>query len=83
VFYGNNNYWDSTTSGGTSDFAVYYSGVGTFSKSVKNEETGITYIKVEGYPVTDRFAEYLGGSVCVLETEEEFNFLKSASTERK
>lgn len=92
VFYGNNNYWDSETKGGTSSMGPMenycYESV---RETVRDETTGKIYMQVEivsedGYTdstivntleMIEVLAEYMGGHLVYIETEEELKFLKS------
>ena len=89
VFYGYNNYWDSTTEGGTSSMepmkSYCYDSV---YETVRDETTGKIYMQVEIDGYDDSYlvntlgmikvlAEYIGGHLVYIETEEELEFLKS------
>lgn len=84
VFLGNNN-WDNTY-GGTSSMEVLKTPTFvTVQKVVHNETTGKTYVKVSGgnaysynKSMLNHLAEYIGGTLACIETEEEFNFLKKS-----
>lgn len=92
VFYGNNNYWDSTSQGGTSSMqpSNSYHNVDEIQKIVTDEVTGKTYLQVRGYynnsytdtdnvKLVNKLAEYLGGTLCMIETKEELDFLKKSN----
>jgi len=86
VFYGNNNYWDSASNGSTSSMeAQYVPNFVTIDKIVRNETTGKTYVKASGgnahsynKSMLNHLAEYIGGTLVCIETEEELNFLKKS-----
>ncbi len=94
VFYGNNNYWDSEKYGGTSSMGPYahYYDYAEVMETVRDEVTGETYLQVKllslnGYyeeyivetlEMMNLLAEYMGGSLVYIETEEELEFLKNS-----
>ena len=88
VFYGNNNYWDSKSEGGTSSMSpMKFGNYANVSKIVRDEKTGRTYIQVnlenriyETLPRNNlnKLAKYMGGTLTYIETEEEQEFLKKS-----
>ena len=81
VFYGNNNYWDSQTKGGTSSFTLKnIDNTLTIQDIFKNTETGVTYIALTGttnHDAAERFAKTLGGHVASFSSPEEFEYVMS------
>ncbi|MBQ7985817.1 MAG: S8 family serine peptidase [Clostridia bacterium] len=90
VFYGNNNYWDSIY-GATSGMQPYdfRHNCEEITKIVTDEVAGKTYLQVSGYinnsptntqniKIMNKLAEYLGGTLCMIETQEELDFLKKS-----
>lgn len=79
VFYGNNNYCDSETKGGTSSFSVTSVDNKLAIKAVfKNTETGRTYMALTGtanVAAAERFARLLGGKLACFENAEELNYV--------
>ena len=80
VFYGNNNYWDNTSSGSVSTFGTYTNNAfknSTAQKIVRDETTGKVYLQVTNLTteIAKKLAAYMGGTVAYIETEEELDFL--------
>ncbi len=84
VFYGNNNYWDSTSKGGTSSYKVCQFQISSLEKVARDEVSGNTYLNVEAVltcndikPI-NKLAEFMGGHLAYIETKEELEFLKNS-----
>lgn len=79
VFYGNNNYWDSASKGGTSSMSAS-SAIENCSvkKIARDQTTGKVYLQVYPTHYAEKIAEYMGGTLTYIETEEELNFLKNS-----
>lgn len=86
VFYGNNNYWDSTNEGATSKITVRTT-VGT-NAVVKDPfvyaDNGSTYVVIQldntVNSIAKRFAKALGGNFAVFDTVEEAEFVLGNDT---
>lgn len=79
VFYGNNNYWDSESKGDTSGMSA--SSViknCSVKKIARDQNAGKVYLQVYPTRYAEKIAEYMGGTLTYIETEEELNFLKKS-----
>jgi len=80
VFYGNNNYLGEAY-GRVSSYGAYGINQITVSQVITDPETRTTYAALRGNAVMKadtarRLAQYLGGDLCCMETDEEQTFLK-------
>ena len=85
VFYGNNNYLDSTKEGSTSNYTVnsdrgYSSTTISIENTARDEITGKVYLQVKStdFELGKILAEYLGGNLVYIETAQELAFIKAS-----